>query len=92
MTGFARVIAHHRQVLAVPRDAVSSLSAGKGVVRVVNNSGRSVSTLVGLGEVDDHFVEVTSGISPSDWVLTTNARYLRDDDKMHITRVVAAKD
>jgi multidrug efflux pump subunit AcrA (membrane-fusion protein) len=92
MTGFALVIAHHRQVLAVPRDAVSSLSAGKGVVRVVNNSGRSVSTQVGLGDVDDHFVEITSGISPSDWVLTTNARYLRDDDKMHITRIVAAKD
>jgi multidrug efflux pump subunit AcrA (membrane-fusion protein) len=92
MTGFARVIAHHRQVLAVPRDAVSSLSAGKGVVRLVNSSGRSVSTLVSLGDVDDQFVEITNGIAPSDWVLTKNARYLRDDDKMHITRIVAASD
>jgi HlyD family secretion protein len=92
MTGFARVIAHHRQVLAVPRDAVSSLSAGKGVVHVVNDSGRSVSTLVSLGDVDDQFVEITNGIAPSDWVLTKNARYLRDDDKMHITHIVAAGD
>jgi HlyD family secretion protein len=92
MTGFARVTAHHRQVLAIPRDAVSSLSAGKGVVRVVDNSGRSVSTLVSLGDVDDQFVEITGGIAPSDWILTKNARYLRDDDKMHITRIVAAKD
>jgi HlyD family secretion protein len=92
MTGFARVIAHHRQVLSVPRDAVSSLSAGKGVVRVVNNSGRSISTLVSLGDVDDHFVEITSGIDPTDWILIKNARYYRDDDKMHVTRIVAAQD
>jgi HlyD family secretion protein len=92
MTGFARVIAHRRQVLSVPRDAVSSLSAGKGVVRVVDNSGHAVTTLVSLGEVDDHYAEITSGVNPSDWVLTKNARYLRDDDKMRITRIVAAKD
>jgi hypothetical protein len=59
---------------------------------VVNNSGRSVSTLVSLGDVDDQFVEITSGIAPSDWILTKNARYLRDDDKMHVTRIVAARD
>jgi HlyD family secretion protein len=92
MTGFARVIAHRRQVLSVPRDAVSSLSAGKGVVRVVDDSGHAVTTLVSLGEVDDHYAEITSGIDPSEWVLTKNARYLRDDDKMRITRIVAAKD
>jgi multidrug efflux pump subunit AcrA (membrane-fusion protein) len=92
MTGFARVVARRRQVLAVPREAVSSLSAGKGVVRVVENSGRAVSTLVSLGEVDDKFVEITSGVNPSDWVVTTNARYLRDDDKIRVTRIVAAKD
>lgn len=92
MTGFARVTLHRRQVLAVPREAVSSLSAGKGVVRVVDISGRSVSTKVSLGEVDDRFVEITAGLSPTDWVLTKNARYLRDDDKISITRIVAAKD
>jgi multidrug efflux pump subunit AcrA (membrane-fusion protein) len=92
MTGFARVIAHRRQVLAVPRDAVSSLSAGKGVVRLVDDAGRPVSTEVSLGDVDDRYVEITNGISPSDWVLLDNARYLRDNDKVHITRIVAAKD
>jgi hypothetical protein len=68
------------------------LSAGQGVVRVVDNSGHAVTTPVSLGEVDDQFAEITSGISASDWVLTKNARYLRDDDKMRVTRVVAAKD
>jgi multidrug efflux pump subunit AcrA (membrane-fusion protein) len=92
MTGFARVMAHRRQVLAVPREAVSSLSAGKGVVRLVDDSGRPVSTPVSLGEVDDHFVEITSGISPSDWVLINNSRYFRDNDKVRITRIVAAQD
>jgi HlyD family secretion protein len=92
MTGFARVMARRRQVLAVPREAVSSLSAGKGVVRLVDGAGRPVSTPVSLGEVDDQYVEITGGISPSDWILTKNARYLRDDDKIRITRIVAAKD
>ena len=63
MTGFARVIAHRRQVLAVPRDAVSSLSAGKGVVRLVDDAGRPVSTEVSLGDVDDRYVEITNGIT-----------------------------
>ena len=70
MTGFARVVARRRQVLAVPREAVSSLSGGKGVVRVVKDSGQAISTLVSLGDVDDKFVEITSGLDPSDWILT----------------------
>jgi hypothetical protein len=28
----------------------------------------------------------------SAWVLTKNARYLRDDDKISITRIVATRD
>jgi HlyD family secretion protein len=92
MTGFARVTVRHRQVLGVPREAVSSLSAGKGVVRVVDDSGRLVSTLVSLGEVDDRYVEITGGLSPLDWVLTKNARYLRDDDRIRVTRIIATKD
>jgi multidrug efflux pump subunit AcrA (membrane-fusion protein) len=92
MTGFARVIAHHRRALAVPREALSSLSAGKGVVRIVDDSGNPVTTPVSLGEVDERFVEITGGLDASDWVLTSNPRFLRDDDKIHITRIVASKD
>ena len=92
MTGFARVIAHHRRALAVPREALSSLSAGKGVVRVVDDSGHPVTTPVSMGELDEHYVEVTEGLDASDWVLTSNPRFLRDDDKIHITRIVASKD
>ena len=92
MTGFARVVAYHRMALAVPREALSSLSAGKGVIRTVNDSGHAVTTTVNLGEVDDRYAEVTSGLGPSDWVISNNPRFLRDDDKIHITRVVAAKN
>jgi HlyD family secretion protein len=92
MTGFARMIAHHRGALAIPREALSSLSAGKGVVRLVDDSGRPVTTPVSLGEVDEHFVEITDGLDASDWVLTSSPRFLRDDDKVHITRIVASKD
>jgi len=92
MTGLARLICHHHRALAVPREAVSSLSAGKGVVRTVDNSGRHTSTLVTLGDVDDHFVEITAGLDSSAWVLKRNPRFLRDDDKIRITRVTASED
>lgn len=92
MTGFARVVARHHRVLAVPREALSSLSAGKGVVRIVDDSGHHVTAPVSLGEVDARFVEITEGLDASDWVLTNNPRFLRDDDKIHITRIVASKD
>jgi HlyD family secretion protein len=92
MTGFARVVAYHRRALAVPRESLSSLSAGKGVVRVVDDAGHPVTTTVSLGEVDDRYVEITAGLDSSDWILTNNPRFLRDDDKIHITRIVASKD
>jgi multidrug efflux pump subunit AcrA (membrane-fusion protein) len=92
MTGFARVIAHHRKALAVPRASLSSLSAGKGVVRIVDESGHLVTKPVSLGEVDEGFVEITGDLDASDFVLTSNPRFLRDDDKIHITRIVAAQD
>jgi multidrug resistance efflux pump len=92
MTGLARLICHHRRVLAVPREAVSSLSAGKGVVRTVDNSGHHTGTLVSLGEVDDRFVEITGGLDSSAWVLKRNPRFLRDDDKIRVTRIMESED
>jgi HlyD family secretion protein len=92
MTGFARVTVHHRKALAIPREALSSLSAGKGVVRMVDDSGRPVTTPVSLGEVDEHFVEITAGLEVSDWILSNNPRFLRDDDKIHIIRTLASGD
>ena len=92
MTGFARVMLTHRRALAVPREALSSLSAGKGVVRIVDESGHPVTTPVSLGEVDERYVEITEGLDPGAWILTSNPRFLRDDDKVHITRVVASED
>jgi multidrug efflux pump subunit AcrA (membrane-fusion protein) len=92
MTGFARIVTHHRDGLAVPRDAVSSLSAGKGVVRTVDPTGKIATTLVTLGDVDDQFVEITGGLNPSDWILSKNPRYLRDDDQVRVTRVIASKE
>jgi HlyD family secretion protein len=92
MTGLARLICHHRKALAVPREAVSSLSAGKGVVRTVDDSGHHASILVSLGEADDRFVEITGGLDSSAWVLTRNPRFLRDDDKIRITRIMASQN
>ena len=92
MTGLARLICHHRGALAVPRDAVSSLSAGKGVVRIADAAGHHTSRSVSLGEVDDRFVEITKGLDSSTWVLRRNLRFFRDDDKIRITRVMPSQD
>jgi multidrug efflux pump subunit AcrA (membrane-fusion protein) len=92
MTGLARVVSRHRRALAVPREAISSLSAGKGVVRIVDDSGHPVTTPVSLGAVDDRFAEITEGLGAGDWVLTNNPRFMRDDDKIQVTRIVASED
>ncbi|MBV8098048.1 MAG: efflux RND transporter periplasmic adaptor subunit [Verrucomicrobia bacterium] len=91
MTGFVKIDCAHKSVLAVPREAVSSLSAGQGVVRVVDEQGHIRTTCVHFGQVDDQYVEITAGLNRSDWVLSTNPRYLRDDDKINVNRVLAAK-
>ena len=90
MTGFTR-IAKHRRALAVSRRAVLSLSAGKGVIRVVDDSNHLVSTSVSLGESDDQFVEITGGVGVSNWVLINNPGFLRDNDRIHVTRLAASQ-
>src|SRR5271166_3515230 len=92
MTGFVRVVSRHRRALTVPREAISSLSAGKGVVRIADDSGRPVTTPVSLGDVDARFVEITGGLNASTWVLINNPRFVRDDDKIHITRLTASQE
>jgi HlyD family secretion protein len=92
MTGFVKINCERKAVLAVPREAVSSLSAGEGVVRLVDEGEHIRSTLIHFGQVDDQYVEITSGLNRADWVLSTNPRYLRDDDKVNVNRVLAAKE
>jgi len=91
MTGFARVICHRQKALAVRREAVTTLSAGKGIVRTVDASGHHAGTLVSLGQVDQSFVEIIEGLDASSWVLTRNPRFLRDDDKLDLARVAASE-
>src|SRR5260370_12008062 len=69
MTGFARVVARHRRALAVPRDALSSLSTGKVVVRIVDTADHPVTTPVSLGEVSARFIEITRAPDTSNSVL-----------------------
>jgi multidrug efflux pump subunit AcrA (membrane-fusion protein) len=88
MSGFTRIICHHRG-LAVPREAVATVSAGKGVVRKLDGSGHYIGTPVLLGDVDDQFVEITNNLDLADWVFAKNPRFLRDDDKVTVTRLEA---
>jgi HlyD family secretion protein len=88
MSGFTRIICHHRG-LAVPLEAVATVSAGKGVVRKLDSAGHYTGAPVLLGEVDEHFVEITENLDPADWIFAKNPRFLRDDDKVTVTQVEA---
>jgi HlyD family secretion protein len=84
MTGFARVT-YRRRALAIPRDALTSLSAGKGIVRQIDEQGIQKAVEVRIGEVDDRFVEVVEGLDPSALLVRGNHRFLRDGDRVQVT-------
>jgi HlyD family secretion protein len=90
MTGFTRIVRHHR-ALAVSRAAIFSQSPGKGVVRVVDGSDHLVAVPVTLGESDNQFVEITGGLETSNWVLVNDSHFLRDNDRVQVDRLTASQ-
>ncbi len=83
MTGFARIVSE-RTSLGVPLGAVSSISAGKGVVHTVDAAGGRSIAIVTVGEVDDRRVEILAGIGPGQHVITEGATVLEPDDPIEV--------
>lgn len=83
MTGFAR-IESSRESLAVPRQALLSISAGKAIVQLINEDGERESREVSVGLIDDEAAEILSGLEPGDRVISEGHWGLKTEDKIEI--------
>jgi multidrug efflux pump subunit AcrA (membrane-fusion protein) len=84
LTGFVR-IRREVQSLAIPRTAVSAISAGKGIVLVADGS-RFEPKDVTLGVADGDWIGVESGIGPRDKVIVEGQHALMPGDRIEATR------
>ena len=84
LTGFARVRTE-RDTLAVPRGAVASVSAGKGLVHVVSGEGYQPRE-VALGFVSNEWYEVRSGLDLGIEVIVDGHQILEPGDRIVVRR------
>ncbi len=85
MTGFARIEQEY-EAMSVPRGAVTSISAGKGLVYVVHGDDEWETREVGIGQVSEESVEVLSGLKAGENVMVEGHWNLRSDDKITVDR------
>jgi len=86
MTGFAR-IEQFKTSLTAPRAAVTSISAGKGLVYVVDHSTASNKWRqreVSVGLIDLNHVEIRDGLSPGENVIIEGHWNLLSHDKIRV--------
>lgn len=80
MTGFAK-FALGRESIAVPQAAITSLSAGSGVVHIVE-SGSHVARQVRYGATSDGWTEVLEGVSLGEQVIVEGQQFLEPQDRI----------
>jgi HlyD family secretion protein len=83
LTGFARVTSE-RQTVAVPQGAVTSMSAGDGLLYVVHGAGWEIRRAQ-YGAAYDGWLEVRSGVSLGEKVIVLGQRALEPGDKLDET-------
>jgi multidrug resistance efflux pump len=83
LTGFARVTIK-RDAIAVPQSALLSMSAGKGLLFVVNGSKWDVRRAT-YGATSDGWVEVLSGVSAGEKVIVEGQQVLLNGDRIEDT-------
>ena len=69
-----------KDALVVPADALADLGGRRGVFQVLNDT--AVFRTVQVGTEQQQFVEITSGVTEGEQVITTGARALRDGDRV----------
>ncbi|MGE3820224.1 MAG: efflux RND transporter periplasmic adaptor subunit [Isosphaeraceae bacterium] len=82
MTGFAIIVAKS-EVLTLPREAVSAITGGKGIVFLVDGDD-FVPQEVTLGLIDGDYIEVRDGLTERDQVLRDGHQVLEKGDKIRI--------
>ena len=78
MTGFARITSQ-RLSLAVPVGAVTSLSAGSGIVQVVEGH-RHAAREVRCGATADGWIEILAGLAAGEKIISDGYQFLRPQD------------
>ncbi|MBK1832577.1 HlyD family efflux transporter periplasmic adaptor subunit [Roseibacillus ishigakijimensis] len=83
MTGFAR-IESTRTSLAVPREALLSIAAGKAIVEVITGENKRESRAVSIGMVDHEAAEILSGLTSGERVIAEGHWGLKSEDEIEI--------
>lgn len=84
MTGFARLELNTKG-LAIPRAALTSISAGSGFVYLIED-GKAVPRAVQVGIVMRDRVEILSGLNKEDEVITEGFWNLKESDEVEIQK------
>lgn len=88
MTGFAK-FALGRTGLAVPQAAITSVSAGSGVVHIVA-AGQHAARQIRYGATSDGWTEILDGLSPGEQVIVEGQQILQPSDRITPKRVQLA--
>jgi hypothetical protein len=83
MTGFVR-LEPERRSLAVPRESLVSVSAGKALVQVVKDDGGRELRPVTVGHVDGEAAEILAGLELGERVIAEGHWGLQDDDGIEV--------
>lgn len=84
LTGYATVI-QERTTLSVPIGTVMAVSGNRGIAFVIDQDGQNFSPRnVVMGIRDDHFVEITEGLSPGEIVIADGYQVLKPGDQIAI--------
>jgi multidrug efflux pump subunit AcrA (membrane-fusion protein) len=82
MTGFA-IVRAESEVLCLPREAVFAITAGKGLVYLVDGD-RPIPREVTLGILDGDYVEIRDGLGPEEVVVLDGHQILEPGDRVRI--------
>lgn len=88
MTGFC-LVRSSSDVPCLPREAVSAVTSGKGIVNVVNGE-RFEPREVTLGIVDGDWIEIRDGLTDDDVVIRDGYQVLEPGDRIEIVATPAA--
>ncbi|YCM42717.1 efflux RND transporter periplasmic adaptor subunit [Verrucomicrobiaceae bacterium 227] len=83
MTGFARIKVA-REGVSIPRAALVSVSAGSGLVYLVEGEDKWLAREVKVGMLDESRVEILAGLAPGELVMTAGHWMLREGDKIKV--------
>jgi HlyD family secretion protein len=82
LTGFGRVLLT-RKSICVPQGAVTAISANRGIVFVVDETGMGFSPRnVTTAASDDRWIEITEGIVPGEQVIVDGYQVLEPGDRI----------